>query len=76
MPRTAQRVQRRGYHLSAMATTARWPPEQRRVVVPLAASKVGITSLPHSEQPGITDKKSPDGQSGTAFKTENYCEWR
>ncbi|KAL3234088.1 hypothetical protein MRX96_022834 [Rhipicephalus microplus] len=29
MPRAAKRVQRRGYHLSAVATTARWPPEQR-----------------------------------------------
>ncbi|KAL3253726.1 hypothetical protein MRX96_054505 [Rhipicephalus microplus] len=41
MPRAAERVQRRDYHLSAMAPTARWRPEQRRVAVPLAASRWG-----------------------------------
>ncbi|KAL3172524.1 hypothetical protein MRX96_043235 [Rhipicephalus microplus] len=39
MHRTAERVQRRGYHLRAVAATDRWPPEQRWVAVPSAASR-------------------------------------
>ncbi|KAL3176631.1 hypothetical protein MRX96_010241 [Rhipicephalus microplus] len=38
MSRTVEHVQRRGYHLSAVATTARWPPEQHRFAVPPSAS--------------------------------------
>ncbi|XP_037503727.1 uncharacterized protein LOC119378769 [Rhipicephalus sanguineus] len=41
MPRTAERVNRRGYCLSTVATRARWPPEQRPVTVPPAASRWG-----------------------------------
>ncbi|KAL1443026.1 hypothetical protein MTO96_000922 [Rhipicephalus appendiculatus] len=56
MPRTAERAQRRGFYLSAVATSARWPPERRRVAVPPAASRWEPPRPPPCEQPGVTDR--------------------
>ncbi|XP_075743898.1 uncharacterized protein LOC142802754 isoform X2 [Rhipicephalus microplus] len=45
MPRPAECFQRRGYLLSAVATTARWPLETPSVAVPPASSRWGLPCL-------------------------------
>ncbi|KAH8024004.1 hypothetical protein HPB51_020762 [Rhipicephalus microplus] len=50
MPRTAEHVQRRGYQLSAVATSARWPPEQRWVAVPPASSRQNYSEIEKCRQ--------------------------
>ncbi|KAL3213103.1 hypothetical protein MRX96_035608 [Rhipicephalus microplus] len=53
MPRTAECVQRRGYHLSAhhCSLATRATPDCRAT----SGIEEGTTSAPSSEQPGITD---------------------
>ncbi|KAL3224716.1 hypothetical protein MRX96_049437 [Rhipicephalus microplus] len=71
MPLTDERVQRRGYNLSATVTTAPWLPEQRRVAVALAASStiidrycIGVTAVKVSLK--CFAKRSADGLTAEA----------